>query len=181
MDARPPTVSVSLTRADLFARLDALGIVHRTVEHPAIFTVEEGAPYKREMAGGHSKNLFLKDKKGRLWLAVAHAETRVDLVGLGKAVGAKGRLSFGKPQLMLETLGVSPGSVTPFSVMNTGARALEAVLVDEALLAHDPVWFHPLENTASTAIAPRDLLVFLEKCGAKSQIMALAAPLSASS
>ncbi|MFQ5562052.1 MAG: prolyl-tRNA synthetase associated domain-containing protein [Parvularculaceae bacterium] len=167
------------TRADLFSLLDSLGIAPETVAHEAVFTVEESRALKADLPGGHTKNLFLKDKKGALFLAVAHAETRVDLVGLGKAVGAKGRLSFGKPELMTETLGVIPGAVTPFALMNETAGGLAMVIVDEALLAHDPVWFHPLENTASTAVSPADLLKFMRHCGHEPLILDLAAPAGA--
>lgn len=164
------------TRADLFARLDALGIAHRTVEHPPIFTVEEGRNLKASMPGGHSKNLFLKDKKDRLFLAVCHCDTAVDLVGYGKVAGAKGRLSFGRPDLMTATLGVIPGSVTPFALLNDSARALAEVAVDEALMRWDAVWFHPLENTASTAISPAGLLAFIRACGFAPRLLDLAAP-----
>jgi len=171
----PPPGSKS--RAALFGFLDSLDIAHRTVEHPAIFTVDEGRVFKQDMPGGHSKNLFLKDKKGALFLVTALAETRADLVALGKALGAKGRLSFGKPALMTQTLGVIPGAVTPFSLINDSAGALQAVILDASLLAHDPVWFHPLANTASTAISPDGLLTFIRACGVEPQILDLAAPL----
>lgn len=171
----PPSGAKS--RTDLIDMLDSLGLEHRTVDHPAIFTVEEGRGFKADMPGGHSKNLFLKDKKGALTLAVAHCDTRVDLVGLGKALGAKGRLSFGKPELMTETLGVIPGAVTPFALMNGSAKALTSVILDERLLEHDPVWFHPLENTASTAISPDALLRFIEACGFEPNLKDLTAPL----
>jgi Ala-tRNA(Pro) deacylase len=164
------------SRADLFARLDALGINHRTVEHPAIFTVEEGRDFKASMPGGHSKNLFLKDKKDRLFLAVCHCDTAVDLVAYGKLAGAKGRLSFGKPDLMTATLGVIPGAVTPLALMNESARALSEVAVDSALMRWDLVWFHPLENTASTAMAPQGLLAFIRACGFEPRLVDLARP-----
>lgn len=166
------------SRADLFAFLDACAIAHRTVDHEAVFTVEESRSLKTDLPGGHSKNLFLKDKKGALYLAVAHAETKVDLVGLGKALKAKGRLSFGKPALMTATMGVVPGAVTPFALINETARALAAVVVDRALLDYDPVWFHPLENTASTAVSPQHLLAFMQACGFAPKILDLAAPAS---
>ena len=175
--APPPGVKAGpKSRTDLFAYLDGLGVIHRTVDHPAVFTVEEGRDFKRDMPGGHSKNLFLKDKKGALTLAVACSETQVDLVGLGKAIGAKGRLSFGKPELMTATLGVIPGAVTPFALFNDRAKDLAQVVLDTRLLAHDPVWFHPLENTASTAVSPNDLVAFVESCGFQPQIRDLAAP-----
>lgn len=171
-------MSKTATRADLFALLDRLGLAHRTVEHAAVFTVEESRSIKAEMPGGHSKNLFLKDKAGRLYLAVARAETRVDLVGLGRRLGAKGRLSFGRPELMTATLGVIPGAVTPFALMNDTARALAAVVLDRALLATDPVWFHPLENTASTAVSPDALRAFVRHCRFEPLELDLAAPLA---
>ena len=171
-----PPPAAPKTPTELFAVLEDLGIKTETVSHRAVFTVEEGRDLKRQMPGGHSKNLFLKDKKGALHLAVAHADTRVDLVGLGKALGAKGRFSFGKPDLMTETLGVIPGAVTPFALVNQSARALAGVVLDGALMACDPVWFHPLENTASTAISPENLLVFLKASGFSPKIMDLAAP-----
>jgi Ala-tRNA(Pro) deacylase len=165
------------TRSDLFAFLDTLAIAHRTVEHPPIFTVEEGQGLKSSMPGGHSKNLFLKDKKDRLFLAVAHCDTPVDIVGFGKAAGAKGRLSFGKPELMTATLGVIPGAVTPFALINETAAALCGVAVDTALLSWPAVWFHPLENNASTALSPEELLRFIRACGHEPRLVDLAAPL----
>ncbi len=156
------------TRDMLFARLDGLGIAHQTVEHPPIMTVDEGRDYKASMPGGHSKNMFLKDKKGALFFVTAHCDTQVDLVALGRHLEAKGRLSFGKPDLMLETLGVTPGSVTPFALGFPGAAAaFRAVVVDRAFHDHDPVWFHPLENTASTAISPASLIAYIRDCGAE--------------
>lgn len=174
MAARPLPGAAS--RASLFSYLDGLGISHKTVEHEAIFTVDEGRALKTQWPGGHSKNLFLKDKKGALYLAVALGETGVDLVGLGKRIGAKGRLSFGRPELMTATLGVIPGAVTPFALMNGGAKALSMVILDAALLAHDPVWFHPLENTASTAVSPEGLVRFVKACGFEPLVLPLARP-----
>lgn len=164
------------TRADLFARLDTLQIAHRTVEHPPIFTVDEGRDLKASMPGGHSKNLFLKDKKDRLFLAVCHCGTAVDLVGYGKIAGAKGRLSFGKPALMTATLGVIPGAVTPFALINESAVALAEVAVDDALMRWERVWFHPLENTASTAVSPAGLLAFIRACGFEPRLLDLQNP-----
>jgi len=178
MDNVPPAPAASAaaapkSRADLLALLDRLGVAHRTLDHPAIFTVEDGRDLKSSMPGAHTKNLFLKDKKGALTLVSALADTRVDLVGLGKVIGAKGRLSFGRPDLMVQTLGVIPGAVTPFALINNSARALAHVVFDAALMVCDPIWFHPLENTASTAIAADDLLKFAENCGFKPHILDL--------
>lgn len=164
------------SRNDLFEFLDRIGVAHRTVDHPPVFTVEEGRGMKASMPGGHSKNLFLKDKKDRLFLAVAHCDTPVDIVGYGRAAGARGRLSFGKPDLMTATMGVIPGAVTPFALVNETAKALTEVAVDAALLSWPAVWFHPLENNASTAVAPDDLLKFIRACGFEPRIIDLAQP-----
>src|SRR5471032_2640436 len=105
------------TRDDLFALFDALGVVHRTLDHPAVFRVGEGALIKAALPGGHTKNLFLKDAKDRLWLITALGETTIDLKTLHRVIGSA-RLSFGSAVLMAETLGVTPGSVTPFGLIN---------------------------------------------------------------
>ncbi|MEM9706979.1 MAG: prolyl-tRNA synthetase associated domain-containing protein [Pseudomonadota bacterium] len=150
-----------------------LSIETETIRHPAFFTVEEGRTHKAEMPGGHSKNLFLRDKKKIFYLVVAWCDTAVDLVDLGKRIGAKGRLSFGSADKMAEILGVEPGSVTPFALIHDGASEISRVIVDERFMAFDRVWFHPLKNTASTSIAPGDLLLFIEACGHEPIVMDL--------
>jgi Ala-tRNA(Pro) deacylase len=151
------------TPADLFARLDALGIAHATTQHAAVFTVDESAELKAQMPGGHTKNLFLKDKKGALFLLCALAESRIDLNAVSKLIGA-GRFSFGSAELLLETLGVTPGSVTIFALINDPGQRVR-LLLDEGLMAHDPVNFHPLANTATTAVSPDGLMRFLAALG----------------
>ncbi|MBU6371816.1 MAG: prolyl-tRNA synthetase associated domain-containing protein [Alphaproteobacteria bacterium] len=153
-----------LTEDDLYARFDALGIAYVTHRHRPIFTVEEGRDLKAALPGGHSKNLFLKDKKGRLALLCARGETRIDLTAFSKAVGAAGRFSFGSAELLEATLGVRPGSVTIFALINDPAATVTLYL-DEALLACDPVNFHPLRNDATTAISPEDLARFVASTG----------------
>lgn len=148
---------------DLFAYLDQLGVAHRTTRHRPVFTVEDGADLKAEMPGGHSKNLFLKDKKGALFLLCALGETRIDLNAVSRLVGAA-RFSFGAAALLYETLGVTPGSVTIFALINDPDQRVK-LLLDEALFAQDPVNFHPLRNDATTAISPADLLRFLKSLG----------------
>jgi Ala-tRNA(Pro) deacylase len=157
------TASKHATRADLFTLFDALGIVHETHEHPAVFTVAESEDIKASMPGGHTKNLFLKDKKGALFLVSAHQDTAVPLKTLHKHLDC-GRLSFGSGELMEEILGVTPGSVTAFAVINDRDARVRFVL-DAALLAFSPVNFHPLENTATTAVSPDDLQRFAADCG----------------
>lgn len=151
------------TEDDLFARFDALGIKHTTTRHRPVFTVEEGADLKAQMPGGHSKNLFLKDKKGAIFLLCALGETVIDLNAVSKVLGA-GRFSFGSAERLKEYLGVEPGSVTIFALINDPERRVTLVL-DEGLLAHDPVNFHPLKNDATTAISPADLLKFIRSLG----------------
>lgn len=149
-------------RQALFSKLDALGIAHATHEHAPVFTVEESADIKAHLPGGHSKNLFLKDKSGALFLICALGDTQISVNKLHKTLGCK-RLSFGKAELLLEHLGVTPGSVTLFSVMNDTQSAVTLVL-DKALLDFDIVNFHPLKNDATTAIASQDMIKFAEGC-----------------
>ena len=150
-------------RAQLFSRLDELGIVHRTVEHEAVFTVAESERLHREIAGGHTKNLFLKDAKDKLWLVVAEAHTPVDLKKLPKQIGSA-RLSFGKAELLEEVLGVTPGSVTALALINDERQRL-TVVVDERLMKYDMINCHPLENTATTTLSRGDLIAFIRACG----------------
>ncbi len=147
----------------LYALLDQLGIAHHTEEHRAVFTVEEGADVKARLPGGHSKNLFLKDKAGDYVLVSALGSAVIKLNQLHKRIGTK-RLSFGKADALLELLGVVPGSVTVFSVLNDKENKVRLIL-DKALFDHDAVWFHPMRNTASTRIAPQDILRFAEATG----------------
>jgi Ala-tRNA(Pro) deacylase len=159
-DRTPPPASPE----ELFARFDALGVAHKTYQHPPVFTVAESASIKLDMPGGHTKNLFLKDKKGRLFLLCALAETKIDLNAAAKAMGCSGRPSFAGPDLLLEALGVTPGSVTVFALINDHANRVQLAL-DAALLDHDPVNFHPLRNDATTAVSPAGLLRFLKDTG----------------
>jgi Ala-tRNA(Pro) deacylase len=148
---------------ELFARFDALGIPHATTRHRPVFTVAESADLKASMPGGHTKNLFLKDKKGALFLICAIADTVIDLNAVSKLIAA-GRFSFGNAELLKRHLGVEPGSVTLFALINDPERRVTLVL-DEALFAHDPVNFHPLRNDATTAISPAGMLQFVQSMG----------------
>ncbi len=134
----------------LLAWLETQGIAHLTHRHPAVFRVEEGLELKAAMPGAHTKNLFLKDKKGRLWLISARQDTTVDLKRAPRVIGSD-RLSFGNEALMWETLGVRPGSVTALGLINDLDRRVTFVL-DRRLWEADIVNFHPLTNTATTAL-----------------------------
>ena len=162
------------TRQDLFNRLAELDIATRTVEHEPLFTVAESSRLERELPGAHTKNLFLKDESGDLFLVVAASTTRVDLKALARTLRA-GRFSFGKPELLMEALGVPPGSVTAFAAMNDPARRVR-VVIDAELMKHASVNCHPLENTATTNIARDDLLRFIRACGHEPRIAVLGGP-----
>ncbi|MDZ4373434.1 MAG: YbaK/EbsC family protein [Phenylobacterium sp.] len=157
------------TRADLEGFLDALGLTHATVDHPAVFTVQEGDDIKARIPGAHTKNLFLKDTKGQLWLISAEGHAQIDLKRLHHVIGS-GRLSFGSADLMLETLGVTPGSVTAFALINDTGRRVRFIL-DWTLAEADLVNFHPLTNTATTTISRDDLMAFLEALGVRPLIV----------
>lgn len=161
------------SRLELFAYLDNLEIKCRTVEHPAVFTVEESEKLDREMPGGHTKNLFLKDAKGRLFLVIAEARASIDMKSLHKVLDCA-RLSFGKPELLLQVLGISPGSVTAFSVINDRERQVTAV-IDKTLMSFETLNCHPLVNTATTNIDRDDLLKFMRATGHVPRIVALPA------
>ena len=161
-----------LTPEDLFRRLDGLGIAHRTATHPPVFTVAEAAALRGTLPGGHCKSLFLKDKKEAFWLAVMLEERRTDLNKLAARLAAP-RFSFGSADELYALLGVRPGSVTPFALVNDAARRVTAVL-DRDMLAYDPLNYHPLANDRTTAVSPAGLLRFVAACGHEPRIVDLA-------
>ena len=148
----------------LFLYLDSLGIAHKTVTHPPLFTVEQSRSLRGQIPGGHTKNLFLKDKKDALFLVVALEDAVIDLKSLHRRLGAAGRFSFGSADLMRTTLGVEPGAVTPFGVFNDTDRRITVVL-DAAMMRHATLNYHPLVNTMTTSIARDDLMKFLAATG----------------
>jgi len=156
----------------LFAYLDGLGVTHKSVSHRPLFTVEESRGLRGEIPGGHTKNLFLRDKKGTPFLVVALENAVIELKSLHRRLGASGRFSFGSAESMRELLGVEPGSVTPFAVINDTAGHVTVVL-DAAMMAHDVLNFHPLVNTATTTISRDGLVKFLEATGHKPRIEAV--------
>jgi Ala-tRNA(Pro) deacylase len=163
------------TPDDLFALLDRLGIAHSTVSHPPLFTVEQSQAMRGQIPGGHTKNLFLRDKKGALYLVTALEDAVIELKSLHRRLGASGRFSFGAADLMRETLGIEPGAVTPFAAMNDGDCRVTVVL-DQALMGHPTINAHPLRNTMTTSIAREDLVKFLEATGHPPRIVAVAEP-----
>ncbi len=154
-----------LSPQQLFARLEQLGIAERTVEHPAVFTVEEAKALRGDLPGHHIKNLFLRNKKEEMWLVVALEDRAIDLKRLGEVLGA-GRLSFGSAERLKRHLGVEPGSVTPLALINDESQSVQLVLDRGLVDGHGaPVNVHPLVNTMTTAMAAPDLLRFFEATG----------------
>ena len=162
---------MSTTSEQLLQHLTNLGINTAITEHGAVFTVEQARALRGEIPGGHCKNLFLKDKKGALWLVVCLEDAVIDLKALPALIGAA-RISFGKAELLGEVLGVEPGSVTPFALINDTAHRVNVVL-DAKMMQHDVVSYHPLINTATVTLTPDDLLKFISSCGHEPQIIEL--------
>ncbi|MGA2044308.1 MAG: YbaK/EbsC family protein [Roseiarcus sp.] len=160
------------TPEDLFAFLAGLAIPAETVEHPAVFTVEESTALRGDLPGGHTKNLFVRDKKSRLFLLVLGAAASVDLKRVHEKIGGQGRVSFGSAELLEQVWGVRPGSVTPFGAINDRDLRVTVVL-DAAMMAHERLNFHPLVNTRTTGLASADLVRFLRATGHEPLIVAL--------
>jgi Ala-tRNA(Pro) deacylase len=162
------------SREDLMQFLEGLGIVTTTAEHQPVFTVEEAKKVHDAIPGGHCKNLFCKDEKGSLWLIVALEDAIINLKAAPGRIGSR-RLTFGKPDLLTEILGVEPGSVTPFGLLNDKA-ARTNVILDEAMMRHEQLNFHPLRNDATTTIKSADLLTFVKACGHGPRVVAVSEP-----
>jgi Ala-tRNA(Pro) deacylase len=160
---------MSSTPADLFAFLDRLTIPYSTVSHPPLFTVEQSRELRGTIPGGHTKNLFLRDKGGDYYLVVASEDAAIDMKGLHRRLGAKGRFSFGSADAMWALLGVEPGSVTPFAAIND-VNGEVAVVLDAPMLAHELLNYHPLVNTMTTTISRAGLMRFLRACGHEPRI-----------
>jgi Ala-tRNA(Pro) deacylase len=154
---------IALRETQLLAYITQLGIAFELVEHPAVFTVEEGAKLDRDIPGAHTKNLFLKDAGGQFWLVTVPADMRVDLKKLPQAIGCK-RVSFGKADDMMRLLGVSPGSVTPLAAIHDDDNYVTIVL-DAGLATTERINVHPLRNTATIGLSAADLLLLLKHWG----------------
>ncbi len=151
------------TPAALLQFLATHGIAQHTVEHPPVFTVEQAKALRGSLPGAHIKNLFVRNRREEMWLVVVLEDAGIDLKRLADHLGA-GRLSFGSAERLMRVLGVKPGSVTPFALINDRERQVRLVL-DRGILQHDPVNAHPLINSMSTAVTPQGLLRFFEASG----------------
>lgn len=171
----PASPQSPMTPEELLKRLTELGLDPVTARHEAAFTVEQSRRLTGHIKGAHTKNLFVKDKKGRLFLVVAEHERRIDLKRLHEAIGASGRLSFATAEQMWTHLGVTPGAVTALAVVNDREHAV-SVILDEGLMTGEIVNCHPLVNTMTTSLTLRALLAFFEATGHKPRIMALPEP-----
>jgi len=160
-----------MTPDQLLTRLAELGIPTRTVRHPPVFTVEEARRHRGDLPGTHTKSLFLRDKKGAMWMVVCLEDRPIDLKALAARLGAK-HLSFGSAERLQRYLGVIPGAVSPLAIINDTERLVRVVL-DRDVLANDPVNLHPLDNSMTTALAAADLLRFLEAEGHTPQLLDL--------
>jgi Ala-tRNA(Pro) deacylase len=158
------------TPEDLFAALADLGIPVTTVTHPPLFTVEDSKALRGKIVGGHTKNLFLKDRKGALFLVVAEEDARIDLKRIHEIIGASGKVSFGSSEVLTQAWGVLPGAVTPFGAINDRDGRVTVVL-DQALMRHAVLNHHPLVNDRTTSIASSDLVFFLRATGHEPKIL----------
>ena len=161
--------SIPASPEDLFERLYTLGITTETVRHPPVFTVDQAKALRGSLAGCHTKNLFLRDKKGAMWLVVCREDRAVDLKALA-AMLCSGRLSFGSPERLMRYLGVSPGAVTPFAVLNDKAGQVQVAL-DRGIMGDEPWNFHPLANDMTTSIGADDMLRFLQAVNHPPQLL----------
>ncbi|MCW9033368.1 MAG: prolyl-tRNA synthetase associated domain-containing protein [Alphaproteobacteria bacterium] len=159
------------TREQLFERLEGLGIAQKTFDHPPIMTVDDGHEHWENIEGVHCKNLFLKDAKGAYWLVVTPIDREVNLKAMPERMGSK-RISFARAERLREILGLEPGSVTPFGLINDDEKKVNVVL-DKEMMSAEIVNYHPLENNATTSISPSNLLKFIESCGHDPRIVEL--------
>lgn len=162
-----------MTSDELLGFLQSNGIAATTVTHPPLATVADSQALRGQIAGGHTKNLFLKDKKGRYFLVTVEEQASVDLKTIHQAIGASGRVSFGGPDAMMQMLGVAPGAVTMFGVINDHENQVTLV-IDAALMEEEKLNAHPLVNTATTTISRADLLTFLELAGHEPLVLKVA-------
>ena len=163
---------MAFSRQELMCKLDELSIQTTVYDHEAVFTVAESNKVNLEIPGGHTKNLFLKDKKGKLFLVVTLSDAIINLKKIHTIIGGQGRVSFGNAELLEEVLGIKPGSVTPFSLINDTEQRVTPIL-DSEMMSHDLLNYHPLTNCATITIKRDDLIKFIQSCGHEPRILAV--------
>lgn len=161
--------TAAATSADVEARLESLNITFATVSHPPMFTVKDSKSHRINNPGGYSKNLFLRNKKGRMCLVTLQEDREINLRALGEMVGL-GRVSFASAERLMLYLGVIPGAVTPLAVINDKSLRVSAY-IDAALLEQNPLHFHPCDNTQTTTLTADDLMRFMQACDHHPQIL----------
>jgi len=161
------------SRDELMTFFKDLEIPVTTVDHDPVFTVAESGDLHDRIPGGHTKNLFVKDKKGRLFLITTLHDAEIDLKKVHQIISAQGRVSFGNADLLMDVLGVEPGSVTPFSLINDRDAQRVTAVFDAAMMQQDILNYHPLKNDATTAISAQDLIKFAKACGHDPQVLAV--------
>lgn len=164
---------MTVTPESLLRRLDEAGYRTKTIRHPPLFTVADSKRLRGEISGRHTKNLFLKDKKDNFFLVTVGEDREINLKELHKVIGAASRVSFGKPDKLMEFLGVIPGAVSAFSVVNDADNRVKVVF-DRELMNHDEINAHPLTNEATTTIRREDLIEFMTSVGHRPAILDVA-------
>lgn len=166
-------VEKPLSPEALLKMLSDMGILYNLYHHRAVFSVGEADDVDADIGGTHTRNLFVRDKKENMFLVTLLAHRKIDLAKLAELIGA-GRLSFGSPDRLMTYLGVTPGSVTPFSIINDQDRKVSLIL-DQEMMESDIVNYHPLINTMTVGLSPKDLSIFLERMSHVPQIIDLTA------
>ena len=161
-----------MTRNGVLEYFNKCGFLTETIDHPPLFTVGESQELRGELEGGHTKNLFLKDKKGNHFLLTAQEDSVINLKTLHRLLGGTGRLSFGNAEKLQEYLGVTPGAVTALGVINDRQNRVKFV-IDQRLLENNKINCHPLSNESTTTLLRDDLLSFARACGHDPQIVDL--------
>lgn len=169
--AQSAAESLPTSPEQLLQRLESLGIPFRIYHHEPVFTVAESSRIERDWPGVHCRNLFVRDKKEAMYLVVAANETRIDMKKLADVIGS-GRLSFGSAERLWTYLGVRPGSVCPYAIINDTGNAV-TVILDAHMMAGEIVNYHPLVNTMTIGVKPADLVKFIRSCGHEPRIVDL--------
>lgn len=168
--APPSDPEAAAAEAAILDLLAELGVTPTITRHPPLFTVEDSQALRGELPGAHIKNMFMKDKKGGFWLVTCLEERKIRIKDLEKALGAP-RMSFGKPDLLWEVLGVRPGAVTPLALMTDREARQVRMVLDKQMLDSEVINAHPLHNEATLTFPTADLKRFVAACGHSPEII----------